>query len=166
MTQVTVKDRGFERLKGRLLRRPPTVTVGVHAAEGDKLKEGGEDEGITVAEVAAIHEFGLGVPERSWLRAFVDENESELRKMLSASVKQIASGKLDEEMALSRFGLAVVGMVKKRVTTGIDPELKDETKRRKEKLTGGPKDTPLILYSQLISSIAHELRRRDAESSG
>lgn len=155
---VRVTDRGYDKLVERLTKRPPAVTVGVHASEGDKPKEGDED-GITVAEVAAIHEFGLGdVPERSWLRKFVDENEGQLRKMLSASVRMAATGKMTHEQAMNRFGLAVVGMVKKRIVAGIEPELQPETKKRKEALTGGPKETPLILYSQFISSILHQLR--------
>lgn len=156
---VRVQDKGLDELTKRLTKLPPAVTVGVHAAQGDKVRQDSSD--ITVAEVAAIHEFGLGdVPERSWLRAFVDENEERLRKMLSASMKQVAQGKLTDVQAMERFGLAVVGMIKKRIVAGIDPELKPKTKKRKEQLTGGPKETPLILYSQFISSILHELRTR------
>jgi len=156
---VRVIDRGYDKLADRLTKRPPAVTVGVHASEGDKPKEGDAGGDVTVAEVAAIHEFGLGdVPERSWLRKFVDENEDQLRKMLSASVRMAASGKLTHEQAMNRFGLAVVGMIKKRIVAGIEPELQPETKKRKAALTGGPKDTPLILYSQFISSILHQLR--------
>jgi len=151
-------DRGYDDFIKRLTNRPRAVTVGVHAQEGAAAKEG-DDGGITVAEVAAIHEFGLGsVPQRSWLRDFVDENADKLRKMLAASMREAAAGKLTHEEAMNRFGLAVVGMIKKRIVAGIEPELKPATKAAKERITGGPKDTPLILYGQLLSSIVHRLR--------
>lgn len=153
---IRIKDNGYEKLLKRLTTKIPAVTVGVHAAEGDAMRP---DSDITVAEIAAIHEFGLGnVDERSWLRKFVDENEAELRRMLSASAREVAAGRLTADQAMNRFGLVVAGMIKKRITAGIEPGLEDETKKRKAKLTGGAKDTPLILYSQFISSIIHELQ--------
>lgn len=156
MAVIKDTDRGLSALMARRIGEL-AATVGVHADEGAGTKEGEE---ITVAEVAAIHEYGLGVPKRSWLRDFVDENEAKLRQMLTASYRQVMSGKLTEEQALTRFGLAVEGMIKKRITKGIEPELLEETKERKKKMTGGAKDTPLILTSQFISSITHEVHRR------
>ena len=135
----------------------PEVTVGVHSADGSQVEEGSD---ITVAEIAAIHEFGLGVPERSWLRAFVDENRDELSDMLAATAKLIAQGKYPADVAMNRFGLAVVGMVKKRIVAGIEPGLAESTKAEKMRVTGGnAKDTPLIRFGQFISAIAHEVSR-------
>ena len=135
----------------------PEVTVGVHSADGSAIEDGSS---LTVAEIAAIHEFGLGVPERSWLRDFVDENRAKLSDMLATTAKLIAEGKYPPDVAMNRFGLAVVGMVKERITAGIDPPLTEETKREKQRVTGGgAKDTPLIRFGQFISAIAHEVNR-------
>lgn len=148
---IRTKDTGFAKFLKRLT--SPEVTVGVHQDKGSAIDEGGD---LTVAEIAAIHEYGLGVPERSWLRAFVDENREQLLDMLAKVAVQTASGNGDQ--AMERFGLAVVGMVKKRITEGIDPPLTEETKREKMRVTGGKaKDTPLIRFGQFISAIAHEV---------
>lgn len=149
-------DRGLAKRIASLEGLSRAVTVGVHGDQGGEPAEGGE---ITLAEVAAIHEFGLGVPERSFLRAFVDEHRTELQAMMRASAQAVAAGKLTSEVALERFGLRVVGMVKKRIVAGIDPPLAEATKEQKAARTGGPKDTPLILWGQLISSILHEVEQ-------
>ena len=151
---VKVKDNGFKKRLANLA-KPAVVSVGVHAADGAK-PEG--DSGMTVADIAGIHEFGLGVPERSWLRDFVDENRPKLLSMLRDVGKEIAAGE-DPDKAMNRFGLVVVGMVKERIIAGIDPPLAEVTKLRKQQITGGAaKDTPLILFGQFISSIAHEVQ--------
>lgn len=152
---IRTRDTGLSKFVKRLT--SPEVTVGVHSADGSEVEEGSE---LTVAEIAAIHEFGLGVPERSWLRAFVDENREQLGDMLATTAKRIAEGKQPADVAMNRFGLAVVGMVKKRIVAGIEPGLAESTKLEKMRVTGGnAKDTPLIRFGQFISAIAHEINR-------
>ncbi len=153
--RTSERDNGATKLLHNLKELKRTVTVGIHAAEGGD-SEG--ESGLTVAEVGAIHEFGLGAPQRSFLRAFVDENRSKLKDMLAASAREVAKGNITSDQALERFGLAVQGMVRERIVRGIDPELAESTKDRKLELTGGPKNTPLILWGQLLSSILHEVR--------
>jgi hypothetical protein len=152
---IRIIDHGLRR---RLLSflGPATVSVGVHEQEGAARSSDGQ---VTVAQVAAFHEFGLGVPERSWLRDFVDEHRSELLAMLREVGVQIARG-ADTDQAMAGFGLAVVGMMKERIIAGIEPELAEETRRKKQQITGGgAKDTPLILFGQFISSIAHQVHK-------
>jgi hypothetical protein len=152
---LRTRDTGLNKFLRRLT--SPEVTVGVHSSDGSAIEEG---SALTVAEIAAIHEFGLGVPERSWLRAFVDENRDKLSDMLATTAKLIAEGKYPADVAMNRFGLAVVGMVKERITAGIEPGLAESTKLEKMRVTGGnAKDTPLIRFGQFVSAIAHEVNR-------
>lgn len=151
---IRTRDTGLAAFVKRLT--SPEVSVGVHSADGSEVEEGSD---LTVAEIAAIHEFGLGVPERSWLRAFVDENREQLLDMLATTALQIAKG-TNADAAMNRFGLAVVGMVKKRIVEGIEPGLEESTKEEKMRVTGGgAKDTPLIRFGQFVSAIAHEINR-------
>lgn len=151
---IRTRDTGMAKFLKRL--KSPEVTVGVHEDDGSAIDA---DSDLTVAEVAAVHEFGLGVPERSWLRDFVDENREQLKDMLATVAIQVAKG--NGEQAMERFGLAVVGMIKKRITAGIDPPLTELTKLEKMRVTGGKaKDTPLIRFGQFIGSIAHEVNTR------
>lgn len=151
---IRTRDTGLAAFVKRLT--SPEVTVGVHSADGSEVEEGSD---LTVAEIAAIHEFGLGVPERSWLRDFVDENREQLSDMLATTALQIAKG-VNQDTAMNRFGLAVVGLIRKRIVAGIEPELAEETKLEKMRVTGGKaKDTPLIRFGQFVSAIAHEINR-------
>lgn len=149
---IITKDTGHKAFKERL--KSNEVTVGVHQDDGAELEAGSD---LTVAEIAAIHEFGLGVPERSWLRNFCDEHRAELQQMLAVSAQQILQG-MPADVAMARFGLAVVGKIKERVIAGIDPPLTEATKLEKQRVTGGgAKDTPLIRFGQFVSAIAHEV---------
>lgn len=149
---IRTKDTGYARFLKRL--SSPEVSVGVHDDVGSETSG---DSTLSVAEVAAIHEYGWGVPEHSWLRDFVDENREQLLDMLAKVAVETAKG---NQQAIERFGLAVVGMVKKRITAGIEPELAEITKLEKMRVTGGKaKDTPLIRFGQFISAIAHEVNR-------
>lgn len=155
MTAVTFqrRDTGYRKFRESL--KAPEVTTGVHSAEGSEVEEGSD---LTVSEIAAIHEFGAGhVPERSWLRDFVEENHGKLGDMLEKTAVQIYKG-ADPDVAMKRFGLAVVGMIKERIISGIEPPLDEETKLEKQRVTGGEaKDTPLIRFGQFVGAIAHEV---------
>lgn len=152
--RIVKRDTGMGELRKQLKSRPG-VTVGVHADKGAE-PHGDDDDGLTVADIAGIHEYGLGVPERSWLRDFVDQNRAELLQML-AEIPKVALKGGDMDQAMERFGLVVVGMVKERIIAGIEPPLAPETLLEKERVTGSPKETPLIRFGQLIASITHEV---------
>ena len=106
----------------------PSVTVGIHADDGAAVKEGSEE--LTVAEVAAVHEFGIGVPERSWLRGYVDESEPDIKRRLRASADAVTRGRIDAQTAADRIGLHIVGGMRERIMDGIQPPRTDATNRR------------------------------------
>ena len=120
---------------------------------------GDASEGLlSIVEIAAIHEFGGGnVPSRSYLRAFVDENENALRVLMMRLLKAVIAHKYTKDQALELFAATCVGQIKARIAAGIAPELKPATKARKEKLSGSAKDTPLILTGQLRNSITYRI---------
>lgn len=106
--------------------------------------------GLTNAQLGAIHEFGLGVPQRSFLRAWVDENQ---RGWLAA-MKQLALRALyGREAWENRFGQYAVDGIKARMRAGIAPELQAATIARKA--SGNP--TPLLDTEQLINAIEYEV---------
>jgi hypothetical protein len=73
---VTIKiktQKEYERLL-KLDEERVSVTDGVHDEEGSQ-EHPNANQGETVAEIAQDHEFGFGVPQRSWLRAWVDSTD-------------------------------------------------------------------------------------------
>lgn len=154
MAKVRDRDRGYNALMKRMSGAPAaTVTVGIHEAEGSATENEG---GMSVAEVATLHEFGLGgQEERSFIRAYVDENvdtiKSDLRKLSQAVVK----GTLDSpEQALERFGLKTVGAIQTRISDGrVTPGLKESTIAKKGS------SVPLLDDGILRSSITHKVEK-------
>lgn len=153
-------DRGFNALLKRARIPKVAIATGVLAKHGDQPKRAGEGEhaeALTLIEVAVWNEFGTSdgrVPERSFIRAWFDAEEPQLREMLTALLREVVAGKLTSQQALDRMGLHCVGQIQKRIAEGIPPENAESTVQRK----GGGKTTPLIDTGQLRSSISFDVR--------
>lgn len=111
-------------------------------------------EPIDNVELAVTHEFGLGVPERSFLRATFDRLKDKWAKFSARVMKLVASGKLDLEAGLAMIGERVKADVKKAITSGegIPPPLSQATIDRKGS------SRPLVDTARLLGSIDYEVR--------
>ncbi len=137
---VRKKDTGLRAFKKRIQRtRDRTVTVGVHGDSGDH-------EGVSVLELAMIHEFGLGnMPPRSFIRAWAEENKEEINSESKKLAQRVVKG-MPLDQALGQLGTWAVGSIQKRMAEGIDPE----------SLVDG-RTIHLIDTGQLRSSITHKV---------
>jgi hypothetical protein len=148
--RITDKDRGAKALLDRLGGGSRLLAVGV--LEGDATHPNSD---LTINEIAEIHEYGsdaAGIPERSFIRAFVDENEARINKALKRIADMTAKGSLKSvDQGLDRLGLTLVGGIQDRIRNGIAPELQDATAARKGS------SVPLIDTSALLTSITHEV---------
>lgn len=147
--KITSRDNGYTDLLRRvkkLTKGSPYAEIGILAPEGAALAKG-SSAGLTVLEVAEMNEFGLGVPERSFIRAFYDTHESQARDLLKARMADVFAGRLERKQALHQFGIWLVSMCQKRIRDGIDPPNSEYTKRLKGS------STPLIDTGQLWTSI-------------
>lgn len=152
MERVTVVDRdhGLKAFRQRLSElRGAGVTVGVHE---DKGAEAHGESGLTLAEVASIHEFGLGVPERSMVRQFVDENADQIREWQKRAAEAVIAGEVTAEQVLELLGEQILGAMKERILAGIPPGLSESTKRKR-----GGDATPLVDTAQMIGAFAYKL---------
>jgi hypothetical protein len=137
------------------------VTVGIHEQEGaeqheaeDNFGEGfGQASPPTIVEVASFNEFGLGVPQRSFIRGWADENEAENRENLRKIGQAVVKGKLEggAKQGLERFGLLAVAGIQKRMSDGIDPPNAPSTVAAKKS------SKPLINTGQLRSSVTFKV---------
>jgi hypothetical protein len=108
--------------------------------------------GLTTAEVASFHEFGLGNnPERSWLRGWFDEKKETNRQAMVEHAKAVVKGKLQPNQMMERLGQKFVGEIQERISAGIPPELKAATIRRKGS------STPLIDTGQLRTAVTYKV---------
>lgn len=162
MAGVTVSDnrRAYDAIMREVKRMGrATVTIGIHGDAGQHR----EAEGMTVAQIGAVHEFGTAeIPERSFLRATVD-GDATIAEYAENQVREVATGKTDATKAANRIGLVAVGAVKRRIQTRIPPPLSEATrvKRTAKAAHGGGlagmggAQTPLIDSGQLIQSIQY-----------
>lgn len=118
---------------------------------------GEEPGGLTVAEVATFHEFGYGVPERSFLRAYVDQKQEKILDDLIRELSSVVDGKQNIKRALNRVGLAMVGGIKQRIANRIPPSLEESTIKKKTR-AGKRGDVPLVDKGQLRNSIVHKVK--------
>lgn len=149
-------DHGYadlERLINKIGKNRSAVVVGITEAEGGKQ----HSEEASISEIATIHEFGLGVPERSWLRGWFDENRAWIQEEIKKATKAVLEGRLTEERALDLLGMKFVGSIKERISGGgaLAPN-SPETIRRKGS------SVPLVDEGRFIGSITHEVRMRNA----
>lgn len=63
-------------------------------------------DGLTVVEVGACHEYGVGdLPQRSFLRMPFELKQSELTRYIANQFKRLESGRTDTRTALGRVGV-------------------------------------------------------------
>lgn len=152
---VKVTDNGAVETLAIFRRLGLELDVGVlgPAAEAPHRDADGQPGPLTVAEVAAFHELGLGVPERSFVRAWFEANHQEVLNDLRAGLQAVVQRRLTPEQVTDLIGQKCVAGIRQRIVAGIDPPLAESTIARKKSAT------PLIDTGQLWSAITWEVRR-------
>lgn len=143
------KDLGYADLVTRMDSPGGSVFVGFLRSSGEYKQKQGKDA-MTVAQVAAIHEFGSKdgtIPERSFMRSALSQGKNKIEKLAAKLTGQVTDGAMDEQEALGVLGEFVKGLMKTKITDGLSPPLKAATIKRKGS------STPLIDTAQLINSI-------------
>lgn len=142
--RVSVKDKGYVALKRRVkqfAKAPLKMTVGIHAdADADY-------DGVSILEIATWIEFGLGQPQRSFIRAWAEEKRKDIDKAVKAVALAVVKGKLTRQQGIDQLGALFVASIQKRISAGIPPPNAASTIARKGS------STPLIDQGQLRASI-------------
>lgn len=151
MGRVDIKDedRGYRDLVKRLfgLRTKARIDVGIL-----EDKEHGEEGGATLLEIGTYNEFGTAtIPERSFIRAWFDEDEPHLREQLAALMASVVEGKRTKEQVLEIMGQYCVGRIQARMAEGVAPPNAPSTVARKGS------STPLIDTGILRASISYRV---------
>jgi hypothetical protein len=118
--KVTDKDKGYARLMTEL-GGLGALTIGI---QGKEALEQHPESDLTVGEIGAIHELGLGVPQRSWLGRFMDQNQVRLAAEAKAMLIEVAEGRMSRKKAFEALGYKWVKEVRDDIYTGrITPPL-------------------------------------------
>lgn len=139
---VRDSDPGFKKLRNNL-KGPDRVDVGVFSGQGEDL-----------VIYAASNEFGTkDIPERSYLRAGIDEKKRQIGKLTSKLAEKVIAGKMSKREALEIIGQTAQGIVQGKMVRGPFTPNKAATVARK----GSSK--PLIDTGRLRGSITFEVRK-------
>jgi len=156
-TRVRDTDHGAKAMAARLkalAASTKTVRVGVLSDAPKKEREGATGK-LSLVEVAAIHEFGApeaGIPQRSFIRATIDERRSDIARLQRVVAQRVAMGEITEEQGLAQIGAKVAGWIKARIASNIPPPLAEKTVARKGS------SVALVDTGQLRSGITSEVR--------
>lgn len=122
---------------------------------GQKATATHKDGTETIVEIMTKHEFGLdGMPERSFLRAYVEKNKKQISKLLARAADRSISLGTPLEKELHAIGVYLEGEIKAFISAGIAPPNSQKT------IDAKGSDTPLIDTGQGRASISYELRKK------
>jgi hypothetical protein len=131
------------------------VKVGVLSGKGGAA----EHDGITMLELAAIHEFGspaAGIPERSFIRFTMQDRRDDLNKTIESVGKAFATDKMDLDKALGVLGMWTQTAIKRSITDRkIRQELSPVTIAKKGS------DTALVDTGRLLNAIQWQISKGD-----
>lgn len=147
--KIIDKDKGWNKLSKLLKRtawRHPHAKVGIMGPEATAAHAHSE---LTNVEVAAMNEFGEGVPERSFIRETFDMHRGDYYTIMRRLATQVVTNKMDNRFALEVVGQKMESDIKRRIELGVPPPNAPSTIKRK-----GSSKT-LINTGQLKNSITH-----------
>lgn len=110
---------------------------------------------VTLLHIALIHEFGAPrarIPERSFLRAYVDANQTQILQWQRDLVQAALKGNVDPDHILNQLGAKVAAGIQERISSNIPPPLSPLTIKRKRS------SVALVDTGQLKASITWKVR--------
>jgi phage gpG-like protein len=152
VSKITDTDRGAREMVARikaLSASKASVRVGILSDAPKKEREGATGK-LSLLEVAAVHEFGApaaGIPQRSFIRATIDERADDIARLERALLAKVVSGEIALKSALDAVGAKVAGWIQQRIAAGIEPALSPATVAKKKS------STPLVDTGQLRRAV-------------
>lgn len=159
MPGVVDRDRGLLAVMARLRDLDRLgAKVGILEAAGNHQTTGDSGEVLTVAAVAAVHEFGsVNVPERSFLRAGLDEGRATIADGITTLTGRVVDG-MAPRVAVGRLGLLGQREVQRKLTDGPFTPLAERTILEKGS------SRPLIDTGQMRRAVTFEVVESDGRS--
>lgn len=107
-------------------------------------------DGQSLAAIGLSHEFGLSVPERSFMRSWFDKNIKTIQKQATMLYSKVLDGKLTADRAIKLLGAYAEGEIKKSIVDLKTPSNDPKTIARKGS------SNPLIDTGQMLGSVKHK----------
>lgn len=159
-SRVVVRQDNREVIKQRLRTlKKAKLTVGIHAKDAPT---GGP---INAATIASIHEYGAQhIPARPFIGPTVRDMKDVYIEIMGDAARAVVRG-APSGAVLGRLGVKVVADIRGTIDAGIDPELADSTKEKRDaKLNGrGPANSVFSGYTPLRDTSQHIYNRLNHE---
>ncbi|MBW2672071.1 MAG: hypothetical protein JRD89_01480 [Deltaproteobacteria bacterium] len=156
--KIKDKDRGLKKITREMSKfKRKVVAVGILQKDAPRLFDTTEtgERALTNAEIGYLNEYGIGVPERSFIRVGVDEAKGKIIKVLKKGAGEVLVAQMSVDQALRLTGVYVKGSLVQRINKGgVFTPNHPETIARK----GSSK--PLIDTGQLKGSIDFEIKAK------
>jgi len=162
---LTVKIPSPDERKWRELQRKLKELGGVRAVRVGVLEGAKNEEGQSIAEYAAVNEFGgNGIPARPFMRPTAREKGKEWGQLFA----QVTRGKLASDQTVAKRALMAVGRVaaadiQAKIMSNVPPPNNPAYAKSKQKKGGGYSGT-LFLSGDMHKSINFELVTGTGES--
>jgi hypothetical protein len=151
---VKVKQKNPGALQEILERYGKGIDIAVGLPAGTEGAGASYPDGESVLDVAFQHEFGIGVPERPFLRTGIRKNIDETNAIAAGLVKKINEGKIDIDSAGEIIGLKAAAGVAQHIVDIDSPPNSPATIKYKGS------SNPLVNTQLLNQSITHEVRSK------
>lgn len=113
---------------------------------------------LTAGNVAGFHEFGFGVPERSFVRATFDNETLVLESEIGDQVGKMFEGDTTGALALSSIGAFAQSEIRTTIETSKGIRPLSRTRLEQKRAIGTP-STPLINWGIMLDSIGYQVHR-------
>lgn len=151
---VRIKHKNPGALQAILDRYGKGVDIAVGLPAGSEGAGAEYPDGEDLLDVAFENEFGIGVPERSFIRAGPRANIDKINKLSKRLIKKINEGKTDFDTAADLIGQKAAAMVSKYIIDLDSPSNSQATKDYKGS------SNPLVDTGLLNQSITYEVRSK------
>lgn len=158
-------DKGMRRMQQTIKESQvkPHVVIGIYGGRAGAQHDAAKN--LTVVQLAGVHEFGVGVPERSFIRATSDANQKQIKSLQKKIASQVLLGRMTMQRGLGLIGAFFHGRVIRAINRGIKKPISVGAWRarlRRRGVQGGTGSvenaTPLVDFGQLKGSISWETR--------
>lgn len=129
------------------------------------IKRNTYDNGMSVAHVAAIQEFGYppkNIPPRSFMRTTITEKQISWRKLAYRVSQEVVAGKRTGFSAMEAIGSKAAGDIRRKIATIVYPPLKPATiarrlANRSNQSVLGKLDKPLMDTRKMYTTLTYSV---------
>lgn len=114
------------------------------------------EEGLPVASVAYIQEFGINLPVRAFMRPTIENNENNFANRMSSGIQQMIEGDKKYDNVLKTLGEYAKTRVIHSIESVYNPPLAKITIELRRK-RGNYSTKPLIDTELMINSVDYEI---------